>query len=475
MNNKTRHRRYALPLLAGTAALLLSACASINAGQNQAQQLQPNHYGLQSQASVPTPAQGAWWRILQRKELDQLIETALAQHPSLTLAQARIRLAGADSALIGASDGPQLDLQGAHQRLRNSEYGLLPPPLAGNWFSLNQLSLNLGWRLDFWGKTRAQLAASHSLQLAAQLEAEDSRNWLASAVTAHYLEYTAARHSLQLMRQDQDLLATQLKQAQGLVSSGIASGDAGDAVRREQAQLDSRIATATARIARARHALSALTTLPEAELDKLAIQPLPVWQLDTRTLSTQALARRPDVMAQVARVKAAAFGVDAAKAEFYPDVTLGAMAGLQAQNLGDLFSAGALASALTPGFTLPLFHAGALNAALDARSARHDAAIASYNQTLLSAIQEAADGVSQTQASQQAYAASRAQLATLARIAKRSQIRLASGLIAPAQSINDARRTLAGAQENNEAHVRQLQAQTALLRALAGSRLPEKN
>ncbi|MGL6071383.1 efflux transporter outer membrane subunit [Craterilacuibacter sp.] len=469
MNYKINHYRTKLPLLAGCALLLLSACANMKDGQPRAIELTPASYGLDAGARQPVQAQGAWWKALQQKELNQLIDHALAAHPSLTLAQARIRQAGANLALTDAGDGPQLDLQASHQRLRISEYGLLPPPLAGNWFSLNQLSLNLSWRLDFWGKTRALLAAANSQQQAARLEAEDSRNWLASAVTAQYFEYMAARHSLQLLQQDQGLLASQLKQAQALVASGIASGDASDSVLREQQQLATRLATANIRIAQARHALAALTTLPDTQLAGLPLHPLPQWQLDSSQLSTRALARRPDIMAQQARVEAAASGIKAAKADFYPDVTLGAVAGLQAQNLGDLFSRGALASAITPGFTLPLFHSGALNAALDARSAHYDAAIASYNQTLLAAIQEAADSVSQTQGSQQAYTATRAALVTQARIARRSHSRLASGLIAPSQNINDQRHTLAAALENNEAHARQLQAQTVLLRALAGS------
>ncbi|RQW22212.1 efflux transporter outer membrane subunit [Rhodobacteraceae bacterium CH30] len=467
VNYKTKHCRFRLGLIP-LLGLFLAGCANIRDGQPHATALSPAAYGLDSSAATPAPAQGAWWKALQQPALDRLVEQALQNHPSLTLAQARIRQAGASMALTDASDGPQLDLQGAHQRLRNSEYGLLPPPLAGNWFSLNQLSLNLGWRLDFWGKTRALLAAANSRQNATRLEAEDSRNWLASAVTAQYLDYMAARHSLQLLQRDQALLASELKQARGLVASGIASPDASDSVLREQQQLATRMAATQARMARARHALAALTTLPDAQLASLPLQALPQWQLDTRTLSTRALAQRPDILAQQARVEAAASGVKAAKAEFYPDVTLGAMAGLQAQNLSDLFSAGALASAITPGITLPLFHSGALNAALDAQSANYDAAVAGYNQTLLGAIQEAADGVSQTLGSQQAHAASHAALDTQQRIASRSSSRLASGLIAPSQNIHAQRSALAAALENNEAHVRQLQAQTALLRALAG-------
>jgi outer membrane protein TolC len=111
-------------------------------------------------------------------------------------------------------------------------------------------------------------------------------------------------------------------------------------------------------------------------------------------LTLDMLSQRPDIVAQRARVEAMNASVKAAKAEFYPNVSLSAFIGQSALETGDLFKAGSKVVGITPAIHLPIFTAGALQANLASTRARYDIAVENYNQTVLFALRDAADSLS---------------------------------------------------------------------------------
>jgi NodT family efflux transporter outer membrane factor (OMF) lipoprotein len=115
------------------------------------------------------------------------------------------------------------------------------------------------------------------------------------------------------------------------------------------------------------------------------------------TVSLGLLAHRPDVSAALSQVESAAQLIKVAKTNFYPDVNLVGFAGLRSLNLKDLFlSHGAsVAYGMGPTVTLPIFEGGRLDAELKEQQAAYDAAAESYNDTLLTAVQQVADSLSE--------------------------------------------------------------------------------
>jgi outer membrane protein TolC len=91
------------------------------------------------------------------------------------------------------------------------------------------------------------------------------------------------------------------------------------------------------------------------------------------------------------RIEAAARSIDAARAQFYPNVNLMAFVGLQSLDLENLLGGDALTFGAGPAITLPLFDGGRLRANLAGRTAAYDLAVDRYNQTLLDALHEVAD------------------------------------------------------------------------------------
>jgi NodT family efflux transporter outer membrane factor (OMF) lipoprotein len=115
------------------------------------------------------------------------------------------------------------------------------------------------------------------------------------------------------------------------------------------------------------------------------------------TLPAELVGRRPDLAAQRWRVEAASQGIAAAKAAFYPNINIVAFAGLQSLGFSKFLSAGSMVRGVTPALSLPIFEGGRLRSQLGAQSAAYDAAVEQYNATLVHALLEVANTVTQMQ------------------------------------------------------------------------------
>ncbi|WP_174874154.1 efflux transporter outer membrane subunit [Vogesella oryzae] len=450
-------------LLAIAASLLLAGCATQQVAAPASQPLTAESLGS---SMAPQTVAANWWQSIPDTQLQQLLSRALAEHPTLAQADARLRSARAGSELVASNDGLHINGSANFTRERISEHANLPSYMTGIWTNLTTVGADLSYRFDFWGKTRAQLAASRGQARAAALEADDARQWLAWAVSSQYLEWRSAQQSRQLLQDDQQLARKQLIQAEQRLKSGLATGDELAQYRAQLAEADERLQRIAMREAQARHALAALTAQPQGSIDQLPAAELPAWNVNLDGLATGQLGLRADILAARERVEASAQSVKAAKTEFFPDIQLGALAAFSSNELSDLFTYGARSLRLIPAITLPIFSNGALNARLDARTADYDYAVASYNQTLLAAIRDTADRSSNLQALLRAETAAVANLAARSDAARSVQGRVNAGLAAPTQGLAEQRRLLQARLSTLDTRTQRLQAQAALLRAL---------
>jgi NodT family efflux transporter outer membrane factor (OMF) lipoprotein len=108
-------------------------------------------------------------------------------------------------------------------------------------------------------------------------------------------------------------------------------------------------------------------------------------------LEADLLGRRPDVVAARMRAEAAARRIDEARAEFYPNVNLTSVIGLQSKGLDMLTHSGSSTGSTGPAISLPIFSGGALRGNLRGAEADYAAAVAEYNRTVIEALQELAD------------------------------------------------------------------------------------
>jgi len=105
-------------------------------------------------------------------------------------------------------------------------------------------------------------------------------------------------------------------------------------------------------------------------------------------LPAQLIGRRPDVVAQRWRAEAASSEIAVARDQFLPNVSLGALVGVQRLGFSDWFSAGSRISGIGPALSLPVFDAGRLRSNLSARDAEYDIAVEQYNATVVDAVRD---------------------------------------------------------------------------------------
>lgn len=389
--------------LSAVALATVTACANFSGISPQAKALDASALGLKSATdttSASTPNLDTdWWRAFDDTQLTRLVEQALATHPSLRTAQARLARVQAGSELAHAAGQPQLNTGLDLTRQRYTANGAVPAPLAGSIRDSGTLQATASWELDFFGKHRAALDAALGQERAAEADAQAARMLLASNVARSY--FSLVRITAHLAVAQRTL--AQREQAKGLVQDRV---NAGLDTQLELQVSDSALPDARFQIeqlqeqrALALNALAALTSQPNTALAltvpaQAAIKSVAI----TNTIPIDLLGRRADIAAARWRIEAATHDVDNAKAQFYPNINLAAFAGFSSIGFDKLLQTGSDQWGVGPAIRLPLFDGGRLRANLRGKTADLDAAVESYNTLVIDAVRDVADQLTSAKA-----------------------------------------------------------------------------
>jgi len=398
MNKQTFPARASrsLALAAAAVALLaLGACADMSGiAPSQARMRDTASLNLSPAPGVPA-VDAQWWKAFGDPQLDALVAQALADSPSLRIAQARLARANAVTEVANAATRPQLNagLDITHQRYTAN--GAVPPPLAGDIRDTGTLQLSTSWEIDFFGKNRAALDAALGAARAAAADAQAAQVLLAANVARQWFQLARINDQLTVARRT----LAQRQETLNLVRDRV---NAGLDTRLELRQAEGALPEARQQIeslgeqaALAQNALSALVgELPRQ--DRPAGRTPPAMAAikaiaNADVIPADLLGRRADVAAARWRVEAAGKDVDSAKAQFYPNINLVAFAGFSSIGLGRLLDSGSLQWGVGPALRLPVFDGGRIRANLRGKNADLDAAIESYNAAVLEAVREVAD------------------------------------------------------------------------------------
>lgn len=387
-------RRYA-PALSLAMALLLSACVTPPdlglkprpaSGQN-----------LLSELSLAAPQAAwpakEWWKHYQDPQLDRLISQALSQSPTMAVAQARIRRAQAGVQGAGAALYPHAALTGGMAEAKPStQTGTPVSDALRGWNDSARAALDFSYEFDFWGKNRALLASAVSELSAARADGAAAELSLSTAIATVYAD-------LLRLYNDRDMLQEVLRirqESERLVQMRFDAGYDSEADLR-QAQVGppavrAELAASEEQIGLARFRLTALLGAgPDAALEikrpaRPALQAIGL----PANLPADLLGRRPDLTAARWRVEALSSQIDAREADFYPNINLSAVLGLQSLGVGNLFRSGADFGSVGAAFSLPIFDAGRRKAAYGVARADYDTAVANYDAALAQAVNEIA-------------------------------------------------------------------------------------
>ncbi|MEZ5605980.1 MAG: efflux transporter outer membrane subunit [Burkholderiaceae bacterium] len=377
-------------LAAALAAAVLAGCADMRGIEPRAQLRDAAALGLPAApALAPAPD---WWVPLGDAQLDRLVAQALQDNPSLRAASARVAKADSTVAVVQAADGPQLNGTLGLNRQRFSSNYIYPPPLGGSVQNLGNAQLQGGWALDFFGRNEGQLKAALGQARAVQAEHDAARVLLATNVVRTYVQWARLhdQHALaeQALAQRRQMLQLAHERARAGLDNQLA-------VRQnESSQADTRtqIAALEQQMQATGHALAALLGAPSLPAGVTAPSLAALHALAVpQQLSADWLGRRADIAAARWRVQAAQGQVQAARAQFYPNINLAGFVGLQSLGFDKLLRGGSAEWGVGPALSLPIFEGGRLRGQLRGAVADEDAAIESYNATVIGALREVAD------------------------------------------------------------------------------------
>jgi len=378
------------PLAAAALTLAMAACA-----------MPPRHVappvladrvplaGLDVPARAGWPAP-EWWKAYRDPQLDRLVSMAMAQAPDLAVAEARV--GSAEQSIRAAAAQAGLSINGSVQvtRQRLSEHGLIPARFLGfTWYNQADLGVQLRYDFDWWGKTRAAVESAVDQAHAAEAQRSAAALALQYAVADTYFGWQADQARLAIADRQLQVQERLAKIEQLRVDQGV---DLPDEASRAQAQLAAARESRGAIASSSRIRLAALASLVGvAPADLPALRPAPLPDVSAGLPANARLdliARRPDIAASRWQVEAALRQTDVARAEFLPDLSLTALAGLSSIDLGKLFSASSRTFAVTPALHLPLFNSGLLKANYGLSRAQLDGAVAQYRSVVLQAARD---------------------------------------------------------------------------------------
>lgn len=384
--------------LASTLVLTLAGCASYAGIEPRATTIDPARAGLVSADTVTPAVSEAWWSGFGDTTLDGLVQQALAGSPTLKVAQARLDRAAASVDGSRANDGIQGDLSLEASRQRYTENGMIPRPLAGSIEDSGTLQVNASYEFDFFGRNRAAIEAAVGAQRASEADIAAARVLLASQVSHAYLQ-------LARLAEQRDVAARALAQRDevlSLIRQRVAAGlDTQVELRQGEGALPEtrqQLEALDEQMAITRHALAALTAQAPSALDGFTPRLQQVHALALPdTLPVDLLARRADVSAARWRVEAASQDTRSAKAQFYPNVSLTGFAGFSSIGLDRLLKSGSQQYGIGPAIHLPIFDTARLRANLRGKTADVDAAVETYNATVIDAVRDVADQLTSIQ------------------------------------------------------------------------------
>ena len=459
--------------LAISLASALAACATLPhvdapAAPVKATGLETRKAFTPSLAAFP---EDAWWTSFGDETLNALIEEGLRASPDTALAAARIRAADAMAEQAGGALAPSLSIEGAGGGAKQSYNMGIPAQFVPKGIvGTGKLSAALGFNLDLWGRNRAALAAARSDAEAARVDAQQARLLLSTSIATAWVEFSQlwanrdiAATAVQVRRDTEALTAAR-------VNAGIDNQSDLDLARSRHAAARAELAALDEALDLNRNRIAALVGAGPDRGDQL---PRPSIQSTLTTgapanLALDLLGRRPDIVAARLRTEAAAKRVKVAKLDFYPNINLSAVAGLQSLGLSNLFDGGSSMANFGPAVSLPLFDGGRLAGRYRAADASYSDAVARYDGTLINAFREVADALDSRRALDTRRSSTNEAASTAEHAAALARLRYQKGIANLLQALAAEDAALAARRASADLDARAHLLDIALTRALGG-------
>jgi multidrug efflux system outer membrane protein len=421
-------------------------------------------------ASAPHAAADLGWRdVLGDPRLQALVALALENNRDLRVAALNVELTRAQYRIQRAEQLPSLSATASSTTQR------VPADLSSTGAATQGTAYTVGaavsaFELDLFGRVRNLSEAALEQWLATAEARRSAHLSLVAAVATQYLAERASDDQVALARRTLDIVQSSYALTQRLYEAGRTS------------ELDLR--TAESQVDTARFNLSVAEQQRAQAANALALlvgQPLPSdlpppMPLDAQAvvadlpagLPSEVLVRRPDILAAEHQLRSANASIGAARAAFFPSITLTAFGGTSSAELSGLFAGGSQAWSFTPRLTLPIFAGGALRAGLDVAEVRKSIEVAQYERAIQGAFREVSDALVARAAVEEQLEAERARVAAEERRYQLSDVRYRKGVDSYLTVLTAQRDLFAAQQQLIQTRLARLSNLVDLYRALGG-------
>jgi outer membrane protein, multidrug efflux system len=465
----------ALPL---AAALLLAGC-SMNPRLEKPALPVATAYPDAAALDAANAADLGWQEMFADPRLQRLIALALADNRDLRIATLNVEAARAQFRVQRGALLPTVEAQGSYTKQRipssvaGASVGLDGGPSGPSGFEFEQFAAQAAltsFEIDLFGRLRSLSQAAFERYLATDEGRRAARISIIGSVADAYLAERLAEEQLRLTEQTLGDWRGSLDLTRRLraasQTSGLEVSQAEGLVHQAEADLEARRRA----LAEARNALQMLVGAPlPADLPP----PVPLMEQPIRTqlpagMPSDLLLRRPDIRQAEHELIAANADIGAARAAFFPRITLTAAFGVSSLAFDHLFSADNRAWSFTPQIAAPIFQAGQLRGNLDLAKARKSIAVAQYERAIQSAFREVADGLAGRATFDRQLAAQTNAAASADRRARLSAMRYRAGVDSRLELLDAQRSDYAARQTLLDVKRQSLSSTVGLYRSLGG-------
>ncbi len=411
-------------------ALLFAGCTMIPDYEAPAPPVPETFPGATAEAAAELPAAATldWRDFLVDGKLRAVVEQALAGNRDLRLASLNVERVAALYRIQRAELSPGFGLQASGTRAR------IPEQMtdSGEAEIAEQYAVDVGflaWEIDLFGRLRSLSASAFEQYLATAEGERAARSALIAATASSYLRLAADAESLRLAE------AT-IEAQRGTLDIVRASRDAGIGSDLEVRQAESQLEAA--RVSRAfaagtlavdRHALEVLLGGALApDLEPSGFEELAATAGIAAGLPSEVLLGRPDILAAEHRLRASNANIGAARAAFFPRISLTAALGTLSPQLSSLFESGTKSWTFAPLVQMPLYAGGGPRAQLKATRIEREMAVAAYEKAIQTGFAEVADALALAGTLAEQREAQDALVAALEETLRLSDLRFRSGL-----------------------------------------------
>jgi multidrug efflux system outer membrane protein len=412
-------------------------------------------------------ANTAWWEQFGDPVLNDLVAVALRENKDLLIASARVDEFAGRYGFVRAELFPQVGASYDARRQRDVA-AVVVGAGGGEVYNTYTAALNASWEIDLWGRIRRQTEAARAQLLASEEARRGVIMSLVGSVAGGYINLRDLDRQLEIARATAKARGESYEIFKLRFEGGIISLLELSQNRSQYEEALATIPVLEKSIAQQENGLSVLLgknpgPIPRGKtIDELLLPGIPAG------LPSELLARRPDIREAEQKLIAANALIGAAKAQYFPTISLTGLFGFSSTSLNNLFDSQSKVWQYGGGIAMPIFTAGAIAGQVEAAEASQQQALFAYQKAIQQGFREVNDALVDQDRTREQLEAQKRQVAALQQYADTARLRYENGYTSFIEVL-DAERSLFNAQlQYTQSQQVQFQAMINLYKAIGG-------